>query len=61
MSKVIKMPNSSVSAPAMNDLREMETTIVDAIEKAKESGVPQGLVVAILHGHATRQTLEMVQ
>lgn len=34
--------------------------IVRAINNAKSAGVPQGLIVALLHGHAHWQTAEMM-
>jgi len=40
---------------------ELDAAIAKAIDAAKSAGLPQGLVVAILHGQAHAQTHEMVK
>ena len=42
-------------------LTELDSAIAKAIDTAKAAGLPQGLVVAILHGQAHAQTHEMVK
>lgn len=37
-----------------------DDVIVRTIDDMKASGIPQGLIVALLHGHATSQTIEMM-
>ncbi|CRM73116.1 hypothetical protein [Pseudomonas sp. 25 R 14] len=44
--------NAAVSA--------LDKTIADAVDAAKEAGLPQGLIVGLLHGHAHAQTHQMV-
>lgn len=44
--------NAAVSA--------LDKTIADAVDAAKEAGLPQGLIVSLLHGHAHAQTHQMV-
>lgn len=41
-------------------VRELDKTITDAINKARKSGLPQGLVVGILHGYALGETARMI-
>lgn len=44
--------NAAVSAP--------DKAIADAVDVAKTAGLPQGLIVSLLHGHAHAQTHQMV-
>ncbi len=37
-----------------------DAAFVAAIQAAKDAGVPQGLIVALLHGHAHQQTAAMM-
>jgi hypothetical protein len=41
-------------------INEMDESLRKAIDDAKASGMPQGLVVALLHGQAHSQTAIMV-
>ncbi|SEB79510.1 hypothetical protein SAMN05216178_2285 [Pseudomonas saponiphila] len=41
-------------------LTELDSAIAKAIEDAKSAGLPQGLVVALLHGQAHSQAVIMV-
>lgn len=41
-------------------LTELDVAIASAIDAAKAAGLPQGLIVAELHGHAHAQTHIMV-
>ena len=38
----------------------LDKAIADAVDAAKAAGLPQGLVVSLLHGHAHAQTHQMV-
>ncbi len=38
----------------------LEATVMQAIQGAQDAGVPQGLIVAVLHGHAHQQTAIMI-
>ena len=38
----------------------LDKAIADALDAAKEAGLPQGLIVSLLHGHAHAQTHQMV-
>lgn len=40
---------------------DLDAAVAKAIDAAKAAGLPQGLVVAILHGQAHAQTYEMVK
>lgn len=42
-------------------LTELDAAIAKAIDAAKAAGLPQGLIVAELHGHAHAQTHIMVK
>lgn len=50
-----------LSADINNAVIELDSAIAKAIDAAKTAGLPQGLVVAILHGQAHAQTHEMVK
>lgn len=39
---------------------KMDRGIAEAIDKAKEDNLPQGIVVALLQGHLFIQTQEMI-
>jgi hypothetical protein len=41
-------------------LTDLDSAIAKAIDAAKAAGLPQGIVVAVLHGHAHSQTQIMV-
>jgi len=41
-------------------LTDLDGSIAKAIDTAKAAGLPQGLVVSLLHGHAHAQTHIMV-
>ena len=41
-------------------LADLDSAIAQAIDAAKTAGLPQGIVVASLHGHAHAQTHIMV-
>lgn len=61
MGMVIALQNSSfMSAEQRRVFDEIDASIVAAINAAKDAGVPQGLIVALLHGHAHQQTSEMM-
>jgi hypothetical protein len=51
------LPMSSDINKAVADL---DSAIATAVDVAKEAGLPQGLVVSLLHGHAQVQTNIMV-
>ncbi|WP_392889697.1 hypothetical protein ACF6ZU_00165 [Pseudomonas migulae] len=44
----------------MKAINDMDTALVKAIDDAKAAGMPQGLLVALLHGQAHSQTAIMV-
>ncbi|MCF5723893.1 hypothetical protein [Pseudomonas syringae] len=51
------LPMSQDITKALTDL---DSSIAKAIDAAKAAGLPQGIVVASLHGHAHAQTHIMV-
>jgi hypothetical protein len=40
-------------------LSDLDSAIAKAIDAAKVTGLPQGIVVAVLHGHAHAETATM--
>ena len=51
---------SPVTAGHLNAVHKLDSEIVAAILKAKDAGMSQGLIVAILHAHATKETISMI-
>jgi hypothetical protein len=41
-------------------IKDLDDALVQAIKDAKAAGLPQGLIVSLLHGHAHGQTHIMV-
>ena len=61
MSNVTRLHHALPLSPAINQaITELDSAIVQAIDAAKAAGLPQGLVVSLLHGHAQVQTNIMV-
>lgn len=50
-----------LSQDIIEALTELDGAIAKAIDAAKATGLPQGLIVAELHGHAHAQTHSMVK
>ncbi|WP_100633230.1 hypothetical protein [Pseudomonas qingdaonensis] len=50
-----------LSQDIIEALTELDGAIAKAIDAAKAAGLPQGLIVAELHGHAHAQTHSMVK
>lgn len=53
-------PGGLVTREQMAALEAMDAAIVQAIQTAKDSGVPKGLIVSVLHGHDIAETQKMV-
>lgn len=49
-----------VSMDIVHAVAEFDAALVKAIDAAKEVGLPQGLLVGLLHGHAHAETYKMV-
>ncbi|EIM13904.1 hypothetical protein PchlO6_2139 [Pseudomonas chlororaphis O6] len=49
-----------ISTDVNKALTDLDGAIAKAIDAAKAAGLPQGLIVAELHGHAHAQTHSMV-
>jgi hypothetical protein len=60
MSNVVKLGVGQIHPDTCRLVQELDADIASAIELAKSLNVPQGLIVAVLHGHAHCQTSEMV-
>lgn len=61
MSSVTNIRHAApVSAEIGKALIDLDAAVVKAIDAAKAAGLPQGLIVAELHGHAQVQTSIMV-
>jgi hypothetical protein len=62
MSNVTRLHHALPLSPAINKaVTELDSAIAKAIDAAKAAGLPQGLVVSVLHGHAHAQTHNMVK
>jgi hypothetical protein len=62
MSNVTRLHHALPLSPAINKaVTELDAAIAKAIDAAKAAGLPQGLVVSVLHGHAHAQTHNMVK
>lgn len=61
MADVVVIQGSGAMTPDQaRAFRECDAVIVVALDAAKHAGVAQGLLVAMLHGHAHRETHEMM-
>jgi hypothetical protein len=61
MSTVTRLHHALPLSPAINQaVTELDSAIAKAIDTAKAAGLPQGLLIAVLHGHAHGQTHVMV-
>jgi len=62
MTNITRLHHALPLSPAINKaVTELDATIAKAIDDAKAAGLPQGLVVSVLHGHAHAQTHNMVK
>lgn len=61
MTNITRPHHALPLSPAINKaVTELDATIAKAIDAAKAAGLPQELVVAVLHGQAQVQTNIMV-
>ena len=61
MTNVTRLHHALPLSPAINKaVTDLDSTIAKAINAAKAAGLPQGLIVSLLHGHAHCQTGIMV-
>lgn len=61
MSNVSRLRHVLLMSPDINAaVGALDKAIADAVDAAKAAGLPQGLVVSLLHGHAHAQTHQMV-
>ena len=61
MSNITRLHHALPLSPAIsNAVTDLDSAIAKAIDAAKAAGLPQGLVVSLLHGHAQVQTNIMV-
>ena len=61
MSNVTRLHHALPLSPAISKaVTDLDSAIAKAIDAAKAAGLPQGLVVSLLHGHAQLQTNIMV-
>jgi len=62
MDTVVQLfPGGVVSLEQQEAMHELDREIAAAIDAAKSVGVPQALIVALLHGHAHTQTEMMME
>lgn len=61
MSKVTRLRHVLPMSQDINvAVGALDKAIADAVDAAKAAGLPQGLIVSLLHGHAHAQTHQMV-
>ena len=61
MTNVSRLRHALPMSPEINKaVTDLDSAITKAIDAAKASGLPQGLVVSFLHGHVHGQTSIMV-
>jgi len=60
MSNVVRLGVGRIDPETCRHVHTLDDDIARAIERAKELDVPQGLIVAVLQGHAHCETAEMV-
>lgn len=61
MTNVTRLHHALPLSPAIvKAINEMDESLCKAIDNAKAVGMPQGLIVALLHGQAHSQTSIMV-
>ncbi|WP_455826606.1 hypothetical protein [Pseudomonas graminis] len=61
MSNVTRLRHALPMSQDINKaLADLDSAIAKAIDAAKSARLPQGLIVAELHGHAHAQTHQMV-
>lgn len=61
MSNVTRLHHAlPLSSDIVKALGDLDVSIAKVIDVAKAAGLPQGIVVASLHGHAYAQTQLMV-
>jgi hypothetical protein len=61
MTTVTRLHHALPLSPAINKaVADLDSVIAKAIDAAKGDGLPQGLVVTVLHGHAHSETAKMV-
>lgn len=61
MTSVTRLRHVLPMSPDINKaIAELDGAIAKAVDAAKAAGLPQGLVVSLLHGHAHAQTHIMV-
>lgn len=53
---VVKLASNAVSRFEEVAVHSFDEALCKAIDAAKKAGVPQGLIVALLHAHAHTQT-----
>lgn len=53
--RVLPLPEDVVAAT-----NALDAAVLKSIDEAKAAGLPQGLLAAILHGHAHAETHKMV-
>jgi len=61
MTNVTRLRHALPMSPEINKaVTDLDSAIAKAVSAAKDAGLPQGLVVSLLHGYAQMQTTVMV-
>ena len=56
----IKNLRGGITTDQLIAFNAMCDSVSKAVGDAKDAGVPQGLIVSVLHGHAHHETAEMI-
>ncbi len=57
---ILQLREGEVSRWVCVETRALDDKITEALQHAKEQGIPQGLIVALLQAHALRETQELI-
>ncbi|MFJ1573006.1 hypothetical protein ACIOAU_15700 [Pseudomonas sp. NPDC088322] len=61
MSKVSRLHHALPLSPeVVAAVNALDASLIAAVDEAKKSGLPQGMIVALLHGHAHAETHKLV-
>lgn len=62
MSNITRLHHALPLSPAINKaVADLDSAIAKAVDAAMAAGLPQGLIVTLLHGHAHSETARMLE
>lgn len=61
MSNITRLHHAlPLPADVVSAINGLDASLIKAIDEAKAAGLPQGMIVALLHGHAHAETHKMI-